>query len=41
MAKIHHDASEEQFGPDDSVVAAAVAGDKVALGRIYVTTQPI
>jgi RNA polymerase sigma-70 factor, ECF subfamily len=35
MAKIHHDASVEQLGLDDSIVVAAVAGDKVALGRIY------
>ena len=35
MAKIHHDASVEKFGIDDSIIAAAVAGDKAALGRIY------
>lgn len=35
MAKTHYDASVEQFGLDDSIVIAAVAGDKAALGRIY------
>jgi RNA polymerase sigma-70 factor, ECF subfamily len=35
MVKTHYDASAEKFGIDDSIVVAAVAGDKAALGRIY------
>jgi RNA polymerase sigma-70 factor, ECF subfamily len=35
MAMTNHDTSVDQFGLDDSIVVAAVAGDKAALGRIY------
>jgi len=35
MAKTNYSLSEEQVKIDDSIVAAAVAGDKVALGKIY------
>lgn len=37
MAKTHYGPPEKQFNVDDSVVAAAVTGDKVALERIYDT----
>jgi RNA polymerase sigma-70 factor (ECF subfamily) len=37
MAKTHYGLSEEQFKIDDSIVSAAVAGDKAALGKIYDT----
>ena len=37
MAKTHYGPPEKQLRIDDSVVAAAVTGDKVALGRIYDT----
>ena len=35
MAKTHYSPPEKQIRIDDSIVAAAVAGDKVALGKIY------
>jgi len=35
MAKTYYGPPEKQLRIDDSVVAAAVAGDKVALGKIY------
>ena len=35
MAEKHYGPPEKQSRIDDSVVAAAVTGDKVALGRIY------